>query len=654
MLRIPLLLIKILLAIIAVISLFFAIYIFTIIKTCSGFEIGLYDNLKGLQNNNIISTSLIEKDSFVRFDELRDFFLFTSSNNFDAWYSDKVNNGSLSRGSGIEGIDNSNDLFINADIEIPKLQRNDCTTLYCYQQKVPFEKIPSVFWRGLIGIEDYRFLDHFGIDFKSIFRAIVVDLYKMKLVQGGSTLTQQLVKNIFLNQDKTIHRKFKELILSIYIEHKYSKEQILEAYFNEVVWGSLQNVRIKGIYAAALFYFNLTPSELDAYQASILISMLKGPAYYHPIKHQDRLRIRTNIVYRKLIDMKLFPGDHDKIWNNEQWDKWKNSLIDQSKKSHFFSIWRVLAEKQILDEYSMYTFNNSVNLVLPALQEKQSKNKVDIGVKSIIGGISDNVANSLNNVFSFYSKFERDKVQSITEENHQIGSTIKPIVYRYFLDREKSLDLKVSTDPITINLKSGKWSPKEAHKISEKEITLAEALLKSYNRPIIRIANEIGFEQIEKYLLDFFPQLLTPLKEYPSELLGALEIPVYDLFVAYQKFITKECKLINLEDEEFVKNIANKSILYLLSDPSKTTISKVVGPLMKTSGFFGKTGTTNNGNDNWFIFFDGNKLGVIWVGVDGVKSKNDLFLYGSTTAYKIFEHFVLYRGKRFNDFGCIL
>lgn len=159
----------------------------------------------------------------------------------------------------------------------------------------------------------------------------------------------------------------------------------------------------------------------------------------------------------------------------------------------------------------------------------------DISVKVILGPITG------NSWYSYYSRVERNKERALFNEKHQIGSTIKPILYSVFQEYGKKLSDKVSTKEITLKLLSGNWSPKEAHKITETEITLIDALLKSYNRPVIHLAQEIGFQNIEEKIKPYFKNLQTPLAQYPSELLGSMELSVGELKDIYSQFIKNEC-----------------------------------------------------------------------------------------------------------------
>jgi penicillin-binding protein 1B len=139
------------------------------------------------------------------------------------------------------------------------------------------------------------------------------------------------------------------------------------------------------------------------------------------------------------------------------------------------------------------------------------------------------------------------------------------------------------------------------------------------------------------------------LKEYPSTLLGSIELSMFDLKDSYSKFIVEECKKIKEGTRTF-----EESVLYLLSDPNTTTVENTVDEVMQKLRFFGKTGTTNNGYDNWYVAFDGKNLTLVWVGYEGERKTKSLGLYGATTAFNVFQNYFRDRGKRFNQFGCEL
>jgi penicillin-binding protein 1B len=589
---------------------------------------------------------VFEEGSVIKKEELQAFHLFSAEKmSSEDFFVNKKQINALYELKEVPGL-----LQVNQNIEIKNLLGNDCVEVYCYQHYVSFDYIPSIFWKGLIGVEDQRYLTHHGVDVKSIFRAFVTNVRKMRFEQGGSTISQQLVKNLFFTNEKTFSRKFKEMVMSIYIESRFPKEKILEAYLNEVYWGALQGVKIKGILGASLFYFGKKPADVSAYEGAILISLLKGPSYFSPLKKIERLKERSLVVYNKLIQENLIPNDPSLIWSQKDWDKWTAKLKQQEKQQYYQSIWRTLNDNDpTLSAYEKFVLIQKVADVRSKIKEKFASvangvNSVaDISVKVMLGPVNG------NSWYSYYSRVERNKEKAIFSERHQVGSTIKPILYSVYEEFGKKLTDMVPTKEIKLQLNSGPWSPKEAHAIKESEITLLEALLKSYNRPVIRIADEIGFDKVEEKLKPYFKSLKSPLKEYPSELLGSMELSVSELRDVYTAFIKDECRKVKAGERE-----KDQSVLFALSDPNLTTVEHAVDAVMQKLRFFGKTGTTNNGYDNWYVAFDGKNLSIIWVGYEGERKTKSLGLYGATTAFNVFQNYYRDHGKRFQQFGCEL
>ncbi len=583
--------------------------------------------------------SVFEQGSFARLEDVKVFYNFSHAEvPFDEWIEDLKDNEVVSINT------TTGEMIFNQTVEIPALVKNDCLSAYCFQHIVGFEKIPSTLWKGLIGIEDLRFVTHAGVDLKSILRAIVVDLREMRMAQGGSTITQQLIKNVFLSQEKSIIRKLKEVILSVYIETQFTKEEILTTYFNEVFWGSIQGIQVKGVYAASLMYFGKKPEDLTDYETTILVSLLKGPNYYSPLNKWDRLKQRADLVYEKLVELNLFAQDFSAKWKVDKYESWTKKLKNDQTNKLVYSLWMGQDEAEsVLDQFDRFVFMKSGLKILKRVQEL-SKVEDDLSFKAMI---------SIPNCEKcpppqyFYSKIERDKKKALEEEKHQVGSTIKPLLYDIFYRLGKSPQDLVETKPITFKLKSGVWSPRDSSKAEVPLISLEEALLKSKNIPLIRTASELGFDNIESNLKDYIPGLKTPLSEFPSQLLGAFELSLKELSDVYAQFIKNQCQLVKKGEKNF-----GDLVLSQLSDPTRNTLSNVVGERLAPMRFFAKTGTTNNALDNWLIVFDGKYLYVIWFGVEGNRLGKKYHISGASSAFRIFQEFISLRGKRFTDISC--
>jgi penicillin-binding protein 1B len=527
-------------------------------------------------------------------------------------------------------------MLIHADIKLVSPVANHCRELYCFQHRMSFHEIPAILWNGLIGIEDSRFLEHRGVDPKSIARAIWHDVRERRFAQGGSTITQQLVKNLFLTNEKTISRKIKEMIMAIYIEMVYPKENIIEAYFNEVFWGAFEGIRVRGVHAAALFYFDKLPQHLDEFEATILISLLKGPYFYHPLRHLNRLKGRVSVVYENLVELGHYSMDAPLPWSEDQWLSWRDSLAKRSEKRLKRSMWKVMdLNQEGLSSYEQLSLVWATERLLVDLGTNAPGK--DWAVKIFSQSVKE------QDSFEFYSKHERNLRAAISSERHQIGSLLKPIVYIEALRLGQGKDEMLSTAPLTMKLLSGEWSPREVSRTLPETISVKESLQRSLNRPMIRIVQEVGFEQMEKNLLKWVPGLKLPLAEFPAQLLGAVELTMSELATMYAQIIADQCREKELED----------GVLGWLSDPTQTTLRGVVDANLRGVRYFGKTGTSNEGWDTTFIAFDGDRITVIWVGHEGPREgENPIRLFGSTTAYRVYQNSIMWRGQRFEEFEC--
>ncbi|MEH0860134.1 transglycosylase domain-containing protein [Halobacteriovorax sp. DPLXC-1] len=596
---------------------FVALCVIFVVKTIN--DADLSQVISGKLSEHEQKSVIFEEGSFI----VKDEFLFFKANSNDERFTSVFKN----------KFENFNEriLSINETFELKALRNNNCHYNRCLQYKIPFYNIPIILSKGLIGIEDFRFLDHIGIDYISILRAIVADIKAGALVQGGSTLTQQLVKNIYFTNEKSFSRKIKEAILAVYIDFKFEKSDILEAYFNEVFWGSLGGVRVKGVHTAAVLYFNKPISELDPYESAILVSMLKGPGYYHPIYRTERLKGRANFIFNKLQDLNLFDSNESYQWSDEKWDRWRQGLKDFQEKGFYEAIYLTTTRKNKDKDLNEYRFFKTV-VASKGLLEDLKKIEENLAVKISFGPKDKETF--------YYSKFERNVEKALLEERHGVGSTLKPVLYQIYLQHGYKIDDLVSTEPVTLDLISGVWTPSESHTPDASEYPISQALQESLNNPIVRLARDIGFEKVEEDLKSRIADIKTPLSEYPAQLLGAVELSVHELHQVYRDFLEKECE-------------QGSQVYEALADPRKTTIRRMVKPALRDQHFFGKTGTSNNGFDNLFVGYDGHDLFTIWVGYEGSRAnKKGLRLYGSTTAFRLYQEIILYSGQRIASLAC--
>ena len=581
--------------------------------------------------------SSFEQDTTVNKNLFKKYLLFSENSRYSGNYSSLISDRKI--------FDEGSQLFIPESFTLDALKVNNCERFRCLQNRREFTQIPAAVWKGLLGTEDFRFLDHQGIDPIAIARAIIVDIAAMKFVQGGSTLTQQLVKNLFLTNERKLKRKITEMIYALYIENILSKEEIITLYLNEVFWGTFQGIYLKGFHSATLAYFNKDPKFISEYEATILISLLKGPNFYDPSLGVKRLKGRTRAVFKRLGELGLVSRTGESAWSDKQWERWKKDYDKRSRGSEFYSYYLASKNSDLaLESYEKLVLFESVEKVKTYLKPRLKG--ADIGIKIMIADLECKSFDCPQS-FSFYSKLERDKRQAMESEFHQVGSLLKPIIYESFIELGKSYKDEVSTEPITLVLRSGEWTPKDYSKVKVDEIELKVALQKSKNIPLIRVANDIGFEKLEKNLITKIPRLKKPLGEYPAQLLGATELSMSEGMKIYSDFVQSKCLEINENKTDF-----EDSVLFYMSLATETTISNLVRPPLKEARVFGKTGTTNNGLDNWYYAFDGKRAYLFWFGVESERNKFDLRLSGAVSSFLIFQNFMNERGKLISEIIC--
>ncbi len=539
------------------------------------------DNLK-IESNQKWST--VEKNSLYNEDELKNYLIFTE----------------------LPPIEKSH------IIRVPPLVKNKCTKTNCYKSEATLKDFPPGLWKNLLKVEDKRFLIHQGLDFKAILRAMIVNLKDLSYSQGASTLTQQLIKNKFLSNEKTLKRKFIELIAAFLIEIKFSKEKILTSYLNEVYWGALQKVHLYGARSATLFYFQKKLDEINEFESLILVCLLKGPGYFSPLKSLDKLKNRVHYFAK---DLKI------KSWSNQEWKAWVETLKKLEETTPYKSL--VSLSKYKKSNYKQYVLMESVSKVLDGLPV--------ISLFSILS-IKNGSYTQWGKQGSFWNKNAK-----YLHSRTQLGSLIKPLLYNYFISKGKKHSTLVNSSPYIYK----NWHPKDHIKKGLKKLTLADSLKKSYNWPFLHISKELGFEGLEKYLIQNYPMipLKRPLGEYQSQLLGAIDMSIKDISYMYLKWLEMLCEEGHIE------------IADLISFKNKTTYSHYITKKLKDFSVFGKTGTTNEGKNNWFVGIDGNEIVTILTRFNGntaLKYKTS----GASTSFRIYQRFLMSRGKSIEILFC--
>ncbi|MCS7202917.1 MAG: penicillin-binding protein 1A [Thermodesulfovibrio sp.] len=509
-------------------------------------------------------------------------------------------------------------------------------TEFFYERRkfIPHYEIPDIIKKAFIAAEDVRFYNHPGVDILGILRALYKDIKAGSIVEGGSTITQQLAKMLFLSPEKTLSRKIKEAILSIQIEKKYTKDEILGLYLNQAYFGC----RAYGIAAAAETYFGKSFKNLNIAEVALLASLPKAPSLFNPFKRPEIVLKRRNIILQKMFDKGFISKEQyeealrQPLPEHPHWRKFEAPYFVETLRLNLESKYGERLYKDGLRIYSTIDYrmqkiaeeaiskglNEIHKRVKPPVQAALVAMELKTGYIRAMSGGSDFRKTQYNRVFAL----------------RQPGSAFKPFVYAVALTEGYSPDDTILDAPISFpGAVFGKsWSPKNYNNEYHGEVTLKKAIALSLNAATVRLASYVGIKKITEFAHQC--GLNSKIHPYLSTALGASDVKLIELTQAYAVFATgKRIKPIfyrNITDSNGVVLEENKpEFEVLLSEEivqkMKELLREVVvsGTAHKANNLgrevYGKTGTTNDYSDAWFIGFDDNLLVGVWVGRDDHK-----------------------------------
>ncbi len=507
------------------------------------------------------------------------------------------------------------------------------------------DQVPELLVQALIAMEDQKFYQHHGVRPTSILRAVLANMKAGKTVQGGSTLTQQLVKNFFLTGERTLKRKANEAIMSLLLEWHYDKDEIMEVYINEIFLGQSGKRAIHGFGLASQYYFQRPLKELQVDQIALLIAIVKGASWYDPRRHPDRALKRRNLVIDTMVKagkiassfaqqakqkplgvtaatpsgVTPFPGFLQLVKNQLKRDYKEEDLNSEGLVifTTLDPIIQIKAENAVIQRLDAH--EEALGLPEGILQAAIVVTTVEQGeVLAIVGGRDPR--------FPGYNR--------ALETQRPIGSLIKPVVYLTALQEEHfNLATLLDDSEFTLELKTGNWSPQNYDNEYRGQVKLIDALVHSYNIPTVRLGMQVGTRKIIKNL-----KLLgieRKINAYPSMLLGAVELPPVEVAQIYQSIAANGYRtplrtiltVVSPRGDKLqrypltVEQAISSDVDYLLQAAMhEVTVNGTARSLQhrlpKSLPVAGKTGTTDGLRDSWFAGFSGGHVIVTWVGRD--------------------------------------
>jgi penicillin-binding protein 1A len=500
---------------------------------------------------------------------------------------------------------------------------------------IPHYQIPEHVKKAFISVEDIRFYQHSGVDFIGIFRALLQDIKAGGFVQGGSTITQQLARLLFLKSEKSIQRKIKEAALSIQIEQRYTKDEILGMYLNQAYFGT----RAYGIAAASETYFGKAVKDLTIAEAALLASMPKAPSVYSPFKNPEKALNRRNTVLKQMLDNKFITDAQYR-----EAEKAPLPVTPNFRKydaPYFIEVLRQNIEPRY--GHDLYTSGYKIYSTIDSRMQQIAEEAVRNGISSIeqrekpgieAALIAIDVRTGHVKAMVGGSNFWKNQFNRATQALRQPGSAFKPFVYMTAIENGMTSEEQIIDSPVSFGgARAGqRWSPHNYDGKYYGRVTLKKALAKSLNSATIRLAARVGIDNV----IEMAKRLgvKSQLQPYLPIALGASDVTLIDMVSAYSTFASGSRPRMLLYEkvlnrDGIVIEETQPVMEELLSEDDaaeiKVLLKAVVeeGTAMKAKELgrplYGKTGTTNDYTDAWFIGFDDRLVVGVWVGRDDHK-----------------------------------
>ena len=536
------------------------------------------------------------------------------------------------------------------------------------RRDVPLSVIPPVMVQAVLAIEDRRFYDHLGIDPIGIASAAIDNVFKKKYLRSGSTVTQQLVKNTFLTPEQTLKRKVSEWFMSIALERRLTKEQILTLYLNDVSLGQRGSFAIHGVQEAARLFFAKDVTNLSLSEAATIAGVIQSPSRLSPFNNPDRAKDRRNVVLHAMADSGFITEDAAERGSREPLQMAQRAL--DAEAPYFVDyIGEELQEKYpaqtgaidvytTLDLHVQRIAQDVVRDGLTRVDELLAKRKRQKAQAALIA-----VDPRTGEVLALVGgrSYNQSQYNRAIAAKRQPGSAFKPFVYLSAFERAAAdgrTDLTPATvvidEPTSWEFNQQTWTPGNYDGTYEGPVTLRRALALSRNIPTIKVAETTGYDQVAALWKRVGAS--TPPRPYPSIALGVFEATPFEIATAYtlfanggtirplhaiSRFISSAGKDVPLRLDQ-PKTIARADTTFLVTNMMRSVLNEGTGAGARAAGFTqdaaGKSGTTNDLRDAWFVGFTPEVLTVVWVGLD---DNQPLGLSGTQAALPIWTAFMM-------------
>ena len=536
------------------------------------------------------------------------------------------------------------------------------------RRPVALDELPDQLVLAVLAAEDARFYEHPGLSLTGILRAAWVNVRGGGIRQGGSTLTQQLVKNLFLTQDRTLARKAREAALALLIDWRFDKREILDAYLNEIYWGSSGGINLMGVGSAAWAYFGKEPAQLGLCESAVLAGMISSPGGYSPVSRPEKSLERRNWVLGRMGELDWLATDRMTAAQ-----AMPLCVAPQSVGTRHAAYFRDRAAAEVrrrfgvgeladkgyrvlstLDLWDQVSAEEMVDWGLGSLEEGWEKDhKGSGGLQAALVSLDPRTGEILAYVGGRdYGSSQFDRAGSA---ERQAGSAFKPVVYATaFEDRVAAPSTMLEDAPLTVALAAGnQWAPQNSNNQYRGWVSTRTALEDSLNVPTARLALQVGLSRIVQMAKAM--GISTRLQPVPALALGAFEVTPLELASVYsvvaaggvrrevhgiRGLLDPEGQPVEGRPLDPAQRVISPQATFLLTSVLQGVLDRGTASSVRAQGLdarlAGKTGTTNDRRDSWFSGFSSDRVSLVWIGYDDNSTTR---LSGARAALPIWARF---------------
>ncbi|HPI92318.1 MAG TPA: transglycosylase domain-containing protein [Deltaproteobacteria bacterium] len=510
------------------------------------------------------------------------------------------------------------------------------------RELVSLKDCPPYLIDALLCVEDQRFYTHGGIDPRAMFRALLADMFHAKIMEGGSTITQQLVKNLFLTHERTVGRKLREAWLSLVMETVYTKDEILTMYVNEIYLGRYGHAGIHGFGRASRIFFDKDVSRLTLHEAALLAGLIRSPNRYSPYTHPKAALERRNTVLSLMREQGRIPS------------RLYESAVRQSlgvvpftpaiRQAPYFTDFVLSSVRSFSPEEEVLSRGGlSIFTTLDMHVQHVTEEAVARGLEGHPGNIQAAcvvLRPATGEILAMVGgrDFRASQYNRAVSLKRTIGSLIKPIIYYTALEDGYTLSSMLDDSPLSITLPDASvWSPANFDSASHGDVLLMDALVNSYNQATVRLGLALGLGSVSKRVKAVMPGVTVP--EHPSVLLGALNCSPLDVAGMYAVFandglipsmrcldavLDEHGAAIQVTGKKPLRRVLDAGPVYLVDTALEEVVrrgtARTAARYGVPDGVCGKTGTSNDLRDSWFAAYTQDLVTVVWMGDDAYRT----------------------------------